>query len=191
MKAFICLTLALMVGSPAFAQAYSARRLTQRIAPQAPPRSAAPAPQPQAAAAPQYYAPQYSGVAPQAAPRAPLSPAEAAKAEAQKQKNDEKQFEYFKKRAEEGSDHAQYEVGVRYLAGRGVPADEKLGKEWLAKAAKNGNTPAARKLAELGVEPEKADAPGAKNLQASAKVADAKAADNKIPESTPKPPDTK
>jgi TPR repeat protein len=54
-----------------------------------------------------------------------------------------------KKRAEEGSDNAQYELGVRYLTGNGVDQDEKLGKEWLEKAAKNGNPKATKKLEEL------------------------------------------
>jgi TPR repeat protein len=123
--------------------------------------------------------------------RAPLSPAEQAKADAQRQKNEEKQFDYFKKRAEEGSDHAQYELGVRYLAGKGVAADEKLGKEWLTKAAKNGNTPAAKKLAELGVEPDKMADPATKEAPQSAKVAVVKVTDDKSSESTPKPADTK
>jgi TPR repeat protein len=86
-------------------------------------------------------------------------PVDPVKAAAEKAKNDEKQFDYFKRRAEEGSDHAQYELGIRYLAGRGTAPDEKLGREWLAKAAKNGNSQAAKKLAELGVEPAEASAP--------------------------------
>jgi TPR repeat protein len=188
MKAFIRLTFAFLAALPVFGQAYySPRRITQRIAP--PPAAPQPAPQPQAAP-PQYYAPQYSAPAVPVV-RAPLSPAEAAKAEAQKQKNEEKQFEYFKKRAEEGSDHAQYEVGIRYLAGKGVPADEKLGKEWLAKAAKNGNTPAGRKLAELGVEPDKGGATPAKNNEPSLKTAEIKTADAKSAEPAPKPAETK
>jgi TPR repeat protein len=82
-----------------------------------------------------------------------LTPAEQAKAQIQKNKNDVKQFEYYKRRAEEGSDHAQYELGQRYLAGKGTDVDEKLGREWLAKAAKQGYAPAAKKLAELGPAP--------------------------------------
>jgi TPR repeat protein len=158
--------MAAALASASYGQVYSARRLTQRIQPrQAPqaanrpqaapqPQAPAPAPQQPVAAAP-VYQPQYRVAAPAPAP-APVDPAKAA---ATKAKNDAKQFEFFKSRAEDGWDHAQYELGMRYLAGRGVAADEKLGREWLEKAAKNGNSQAVKKLAEMG-EP-KAEAPPA------------------------------
>ncbi len=134
---------------------YSARRLTQRIAPQpAAPQNnqqqaATPAaPQPAPPVYPQY---QYAATA-------PARPVDPAKAAAEKAKNEEKQFDYFKRRAEEGSDHAQYELGLRYLSGKGTAPDEKLGREWLAKASKNGNSQATKKLTEMGGEPEKVEA---------------------------------
>lgn len=164
MKTFALVALLAATAFPSFAQ-YSARTLTRRIAPQTqrpppsrPPQQAAP-PQAPPPAAPQqqFYPQQQYAPVPQAAAARPAPPVDSAKAAAEKAKNDEKQFDYFKRRAEEGSDHAQYEVGVRYLTGRGVNADEKLGREWLAKAAKNGNSSASKKLAELGVEPEKVE----------------------------------
>ena len=138
MKAALLVTLALATSLPSFAQ-YSARTLTRKVVPQ----PAQPAP---ARPAPQYVAP-----AP-AAPARPPTPAEAAKIKADKSKNEVKQFDFYKRRAEEGSDHAQYELGLRYLNGKGTDPNEKLGREWLAKASKQGHTQATKKLAELGPE---------------------------------------
>jgi TPR repeat protein len=161
--------LAIVVVATAASSFGQARRYTQRIAPlvrpapptyqqqqqqqqgtqtqtQQPQQQTTPPPPP-----PQSY-PQY-----QYAPTTTAHPVDPAKAAAEKAKNEEKQFEYFKKRAEEGSDHAQFELGLRYLSGKGTAPDEKLAKEWFAKAAKNGNSQAAKKLTELGGEPEKAE----------------------------------
>ena len=161
-----------------------ARRYTQRIAPlvrPAPPtyqqqqqQQQSPQQQPPTAAAPQPPAayPQYQYV-----PTTTARPVDPAKAAAEKAKNEEKQFEYFKRRAEEGSDHAQYELGMRYLNGKGTSPDEKLAKEWLAKAAKQGNTQAAKKLTELGGEPEKSEPIALHDT--TAKAADPKPADSK------------
>jgi TPR repeat protein len=164
MKAALLAAIALGFALPSFGQ-YSARRLTRRIAPQTsrqpaaqqpaqPAPAPAPAPVAPAPAAPAAVVPayQYAAVAPIARPAPPV---DLTKAAAEKLKNDEKQFDYFKRRAEEGSDHAQYEIGVRYLAGRGVAPDEKLGRQWLVKAAKNGNSQAIRKLADMGIDPQK------------------------------------
>jgi hypothetical protein len=132
-----CLGMAMAICS--FGQPVSGRQLTRRIEPQL-----RPAPQPyRPAPGPQ----QQQGIAPGVRPAAPADPI---KAQADKVKNEAKQLEFFKKRAEEGSDHAQYELGMRYLNGRGVAADDKLGREWLSKAAKQGHTQAAKKLEELG-----------------------------------------
>lgn len=173
MRATLLAVIATVTAASSFGQVISARRATQRIAPlvrPAPP-SANPnqVPQQQPVPAPPNYQPQYRAAAPAPAPR-PVDPVKAA---ADKAKNDEKQFDFFKRRAEEGSDHAQYELGLRYLAGRGVAPDEKQGREWLAKAAKNGNNQAAKKLTELGEE--KAEVA----TVAVTKVPDAKPADSK------------
>lgn len=152
MKSLVLVTLAVAAAVPSFAQ-YSARTLTSKIVPQ--PQQPAPVARPQ-------YAPPV-----QAAPPRALTPAEAAKAKLQNDKNAVKQFDFYKRRADEGSDHAQYELGLRYLEGKGTKADEKLGREWLAKAAKQGHTQATKKLAELGPEPKKVAAAAA----APAKVA--------------------
>ncbi len=139
MKAALLVTLALATTLPSFAQ-YSARTLTRKVAPQPP--------QP----APVRPAQQYAAPAPAAPPR-PLTQAEVAKVKADKSKNEVKQFDFYKRRAEEGSDHAQYELGLRYLNGKGTDPNEKLGREWLAKASKQGHTQATKKLADLGPEP--------------------------------------
>ena len=64
----------------------------------------------------------------------------------------------YKRRADEGSDDAQYQLGVRYLTGKGTAKNEKLGREWLGKAAKQGHSQASKKLAELGPEVQKSAA---------------------------------
>lgn len=150
MKTLVLAATALLLSLPSHAQ-YSAKSLTRKIVPQ-----------PQQPARP---APGYAAPAQQATPPRELTPAEAAKAQVQKDKNDVKQFEFYKRRAEEGSDHAQYELGVRYLAGKGVDQNPKLGREWLEKAAKQGHKEATAKLAQLGPEqkatPEATPAPTA------------------------------
>ena len=129
----VLVTLALATASSTLAQ-YSARTLTRKIVPQ-PQQPAGPRPGP--------------GYAPAAAPARPPTAAQAAKIKADKSKNEVKQFEYFQRRAREGSDHAQYQLGVRYLTGKGTDPDEKLGREWLAKSAKQGNDKAKKHLSEL------------------------------------------
>jgi TPR repeat protein len=190
MRTILLAALLLGLGSSSYAQ-YSARTLTRRIAPQVRPppptyqqqqQQQQPAPQqPPPQANPNYQQQQYQQYQYAATPARPVDPAKAA---AEKAKNEEKQFEYFRKRAEEGSDHAQYELGVRYLAGKGVAPDEKLGREWLGKAAKNGNTQATKKLAELGGEGEKSEpttlsAGAAAAPESAAKPAEPKPADQK------------
>jgi TPR repeat protein len=157
MRTILLAVIVVATAASSFGQIYGARRYTQRIAPQVrqqpPPQQQAPQQPPAQQPNPQnsFPQPQSSGAYPQyqyaATPSRPVDPVKAA---AEKAKNEEKQFEYFRKRAEEGSDHAQYEVGVRYLAGKGVAPDEKLGREWLEKASKNGYSQATKKLAELG-----------------------------------------
>jgi TPR repeat protein len=150
MKTSVALGLAFLTVLPTFGQ-YSARRLTRRIAPQTQPaaRPAAPAKQAPAQAAPAptptpqsvYHAPAVAAV--------PATPADPQKVAAQKSKSERDLLEWQKKRAEGGSDNAQYELGMRYLTGNGVDQDEKVGKEWIEKAAKNGNAKAAKKLEDM------------------------------------------
>ncbi len=110
------------------ATATDPRGLTRRIAPQITPPSTAPAP-PTAAPAP-----------------APIDPE---KAEAAKKDTEDKRLAYQKKKAEEGADYAQYDLGIRYLNGDGVEKNVETGKQWLEKAAKNGHSGAKKKLEEL------------------------------------------
>jgi len=72
-----------------------------------------------------------------------------AKAKANKDEALRKTVEFQKKRAEEGFESAQYELGVRYLKGDGVEKDEAMGRKWLQESAKNGYGAAAQKLEEL------------------------------------------
>lgn len=51
------------------------------------------------------------------------------------------------KQAEQGNRHAQFELGMRYLQGKGVTQNSRRGFDWLSEAAEHGNMDA---LAELG-----------------------------------------
>lgn len=122
---------------------YSATKLTRKVVPQQP--------APAAPARPAPVAPGVRAVGPvQTVPQ---------QTEAQKSEADKKLFEYQKSRAEKGSETAQFDLAMRYLTGRGVEKDDKLGREWLEKAAKNGHTVAAKKLAELKPLPAPTPAP--------------------------------
>lgn len=53
-------------------------------------------------------------------------------------------------RAEAGSAIAQYDYGMRFLNGNGVDKNEETARKWLELSAKQGNSQAEKKLAELG-----------------------------------------
>jgi len=88
------------------------------------------------------------------------------KARASKEEALRKTVEFQKKRAEEGSESAQYELGVRYLKGDGVEKDPVTGRKWLFESSKNGYGPATQKLEELDK-----PAPPAKSEKAGEKPA--------------------
>lgn len=82
-------------------------------------------------------------VAPLAAPE---DPAKAAIRKAAVLKNT---VEWQKKRAEQGSSSAQFDLGLRYLTGDGVEQNLAQAKRWLQAAATNGNRQAIKKLEEI------------------------------------------
>lgn len=61
-------------------------------------------------------------------------------------------FESYKKSASAGSASAQYELGIRYLLGKGVEKNEMEGVKFLRAAAEQDYSQAKKKLAELGIE---------------------------------------
>lgn len=65
------------------------------------------------------------------------------------EETERKVLEFQIYQAARGSGYAQYELGSRYLEGRGVEKDPIKGREWLEKAAKNGNKDAINKLEAL------------------------------------------
>ncbi len=73
---------------------------------------------------------------------------------AQEQAPDEKSFnpEALKQLAERGNPDAQFEMGIRFLGGEGMPKDEKKAAEWLLKAADQQNLPAMNALGTLSEE---------------------------------------
>jgi TPR repeat protein len=150
MKAFCLFTLASLVlalTAPA-GHAQSARQLTRKVVPQ--PANQPPAKQPTtppAATRPPAVAPAQPTVTP-----APVDPEKekAKQAEALK-----KTIEFQKKRAEEGSPSAQYELAMRYLRGDGLEKDVETGRKWLEKSAGKDYSPAKKKLEELDEEKKK------------------------------------
>lgn len=59
--------------------------------------------------------------------------------------------EFQKKRAADGEDVAQYDLGLRYLDGKGVEPNRDEAIKLLRQSAAQNNTKAKKKLAELGV----------------------------------------
>jgi len=78
---------------------------------------------------------------------APPSPAK--RSEAQQEALARRVIGVQQSRAAEGSPAAQFDLGVRYMNGDGMPKDFELARKWLTESALNGHSPAARKLAEL------------------------------------------
>jgi len=140
----VFLSASVLLAPGANLSAQSARQLTRRIVPPSnnpPPAGGAPAsrppPRPPVAALP---------ATNNLAVPAPPPPADPEKA---KQETLKKNIEFQKKRAAEGSPSAQYELGLRYLAGDGVEKDEAAGMKLLEESAKQDYTLAKRKLEEL------------------------------------------
>ena len=64
--------------------------------------------------------------------------------------NDRRAVEYLRKKVRDGSASAQYSLGMRYLEGSGVPANQGEGLRLLQMAAKQNHFMAKKKLKELG-----------------------------------------
>ena len=62
-------------------------------------------------------------------------------------------LEFQKQSATKGMPESQYTLGMRYLNGNGVEQDQAKGKEWLEKAAAQGNFKARDKLREMEKRP--------------------------------------
>ncbi len=63
--------------------------------------------------------------------------------------NDAKVLAWDRTRAERGEASGQYDLGMRYLAGRGVTNSPSLAREWLAKSAGQGHAKAKAELARI------------------------------------------
>jgi TPR repeat protein len=57
-----------------------------------------------------------------------------------------KSTEWLRQAAETNYSAAQYDYGLALLRGHGVPRDETLGREWIAKAAAQGDSDALKFL---------------------------------------------
>ena len=59
-----------------------------------------------------------------------------------------KAFQWYQKSAQRGLADAEYALGVLYYKGQGTTQNKVLARQWLKKAAKNGNEQALQKLKE-------------------------------------------
>lgn len=78
-----------------------------------------------------------------------LTPEEQKAAGKKHAEQENKTVQWLFSQATNGSASAESSLGFRYLKGQGVPKDEALGRQWLQKAAADGDAEAASKLAAL------------------------------------------
>jgi hypothetical protein len=78
-----------------------------------------------------------------------LTPEEQKAAGKKHAEQENKTVQWLFSQATNGSASAESSLGFRYLKGQGVPKDEALGRQWLQKAAADGDAEAASKLATL------------------------------------------
>lgn len=125
------------------AQFYGARRYVKPIAPQTqqptPPATLSPTPPP------------LPGTTPPARPQTNTVDAEILKKQAaQRAEALKRTIEFQKKRAEQGSAVAQFDLGKRYLAGDGLEQNLREARKWFEAAAKQGHAGAPARLDEVG-----------------------------------------
>lgn len=152
MKTWIVFLLVVGVSFSAFGQTAPKKKKTSRAkqttsaAPhrvkRAKPAAVAPAPEPSAAVLVQ---PANIDTKPEI-PAKPVARPITAQADEQRL---QKIIDFQKQRALSGSDSAQYDLGMRYLNGDGVPKSIPEGRQWLEMSAKQGNTMAIRKLEQM------------------------------------------
>ena len=125
------------------AQFYGARRYVKPIAPQTqlatPPATLSPTPPP------------LPGTTPPARPQTNTVDAEILKKQTdQKAETLKRTIEFQKKRAEQGSAVAQFDLGKRYLTGDGLEKNLQEARKWFEAAAKQGHAGAAVRIEEVG-----------------------------------------
>ena len=74
---------------------------------------------------------------------------------ATKEEQEVKIIAFQKKNAADGLPSAQFDLGMRFLTGNGVEKNPATARKWLAAAAKQGHSEAARKLETLAASIEK------------------------------------
>lgn len=134
MKALLILLSLSFFTVTSFGQATSAREIVKKTVPKdqrTPPPSAAAT----------------SPAAPSSQPKT-VAPVRV-KTDADKLEMEKKTVEFLTQRAKGGSASAQYDLGLRYIEGKGVDKSEKEGRKWLEAAAKQGDTKAVKKIEEL------------------------------------------
>ena len=130
-------------------QATSVKRITKQLPPGSVPSPSQPpsAPVPPAKPGP----PSVTPPARTAVPVAPAAPAAAVKTKTDAEKAEllKKTIKSERKRAEGGSDAAQYDVGMRYFRGDGVEKNLEEARKWLEMSAKQGHETAAKRLEDV------------------------------------------
>jgi TPR repeat protein len=66
-------------------------------------------------------------------------------------KSDTEAVKWYRLAADQGFAEAQYDLGVRYMLGKGVLKDERTGLEWYRKAAAQGYQEAVDALRQRGL----------------------------------------
>jgi TPR repeat protein len=90
---------------------------------------------------------------PATTPRAVVIVPERPKTKAELEALDRRTLAFQRAQAEKGSATAQYDLGKRYLTGKGVEKDLETARHWFKLSADNGNIMSAAKLAELEKKP--------------------------------------
>jgi len=146
----VVVTVGVMFPTPAFGQLGAAKRAAQRVAESGTqrklPDESGTVPRQYLGNRPAPVTP--AGVSTAAAP-AGVKAVDLEKQAAEKKAATDRLVAIQKERAEKGRSAAQFALGMRYLSGDGVPANPKLGREWVEKSAKQGETDAIKKLKEL------------------------------------------
>lgn len=142
----ILLLLNLAFVTSSHGQATSVKRITKQLPPGSVATQPPPPPVPPSTAKP--VSPSATTSARTGLVAVPVAPVKT-KTDAEKEEILKKTMESERRRAEGGSDSAQYDVGMRYFRGNGVEKNLEEAKKWLEMSAKQGNETAAKRLEDV------------------------------------------
>ena len=148
MKALSQLAILLLVNLAFVTSSHGQATSVKRITKQLPPGSVATQPPPIPATPAKPVSPPATTSARTGLVAVPVAPVKT-KTDAEKDEILKKTMESERRRAEGGSDSAQYDVGMRYFRGDGVEKNLEEAKKWLEMSAKQGNETAAKRLEDV------------------------------------------